>query len=116
MKYLYGVQLNVGPTSDGTIDNIFVDRLMGVGAWLTVNGGAIYSTNPWPTAQNDTAANAFYTQDASGNVYAIVLTWPANNVLTLVAPATTASTTVTMLGYATPLAWKVCMTEFPATQ
>jgi hypothetical protein len=36
------VQLNVGPASDGTIDNIFVDRLMGMGAWLNVNGDAIY--------------------------------------------------------------------------
>ena len=38
-------------------------------------------------------------------VYAIVLDWPANNVLMLGAPATNPSTNVTMLGYSKPLQW-----------
>ena len=45
--------MNVGPTHDGRIAPIFEERLRDVGAWLKVNGEAIYSTKPW-THQNDT--------------------------------------------------------------
>ena len=36
--------LNVGPTSDGRIPAIMQDRLLAMGAWLKVNGEAIYAT------------------------------------------------------------------------
>ncbi len=39
--------LNVGPTSDGLIVPVFEERLRGIGAWLKVNGEAIYATKPW---------------------------------------------------------------------
>ena len=39
--------LNVGPTSDGIIPPLFEERLRGVGAWLDVNGEAIYASEPW---------------------------------------------------------------------
>ncbi len=39
--------LNVGPTSDGMIAPVFEERLRGIGAWLKVNGEAIYATKPW---------------------------------------------------------------------
>lgn len=39
--------LNVGPTSDGLIAPVFEERLRGIGAWLKVNGEAIYATKPW---------------------------------------------------------------------
>lgn len=39
--------LNVGPTSDGMIPVVFVERLMAIGAWLEVNGEGIYSSKPW---------------------------------------------------------------------
>ena len=45
--------LNVGPTRDGMITPIFEERLRDLGAWLKINGYAIYSTKPW-TFQNDT--------------------------------------------------------------
>jgi len=38
--------LNVGPRPDGTIQPEFVERLRRIGAWLKVNGEAIYGTEP----------------------------------------------------------------------
>ncbi len=45
--------LNVGPTRDGMITPIFEERLRDLGAWLKINGEAIYFTKPWKI-QNDT--------------------------------------------------------------
>ena len=40
--------LNVGPTPEGTIQPEFQERLRGIGAWLKVNGEAIYGTTYGP--------------------------------------------------------------------
>ena len=37
--------LNVGPDADGLIPPIMQDRLLAIGAWLAVNGEAIYATH-----------------------------------------------------------------------
>jgi alpha-L-fucosidase len=39
--------LNVGPRSDGTIPEQVQQVLLDLGAWLNVNGEAIYATRPW---------------------------------------------------------------------
>ena len=39
--------LNIGPTADGIIIPIFEERLRELGAWLQVNGEAIYGSKPW---------------------------------------------------------------------
>jgi alpha-L-fucosidase len=36
--------MNIGPTSDGRIPPIFLDRFQEIGDWLSVNGEAIVRT------------------------------------------------------------------------
>ncbi|KAK4877388.1 hypothetical protein RN001_009894 [Aquatica leii] len=62
----------------GTIIPIFRERLLQMGEWLSINGEAIYSSQPW-IYQNDTIGNTWYTAKPN-TVYALVLEWPANNV------------------------------------
>ena len=42
--------LNVGPKPDGTIPEEARTLLLGMGAWLKINGEAIYGTTPWEIA------------------------------------------------------------------
>lgn len=90
--------LNVGPASDGTIHPIFVDRLLGIGEWLKVNGEGIYGTKPWDVCQNETASSVYYTRKRD-RLYAHVTKWPEGNLLRLNCPIATTETHITMLGY-----------------
>jgi alpha-L-fucosidase len=86
--------LNIGPRADGTIPDEARTRLEAVGAWLKVNGEAIYSTTPWVTfgegptqikagTFTDTATKPYTPEDfrftaKAGNVYAIGMACPAD--------------------------------------
>ena len=89
--------LNLGPAADGTIHPIFVDRLMGIGQWLSVNGEGIYGTKPWKVCQNETAVQAFYSTK-NDVLYAHFTKWPKDDVLTLEYPIARDDTEVRMLG------------------
>lgn len=85
--------LNIGPRSDGTIPEPVQQVLREVGAWLKVNGEAIYETRPWriygegPTKvvegsfhDEDTkpyTAEDFRFTTKEETLYAIELAWPA---------------------------------------
>jgi len=86
--------MNIGPRSDGTIPEAVQQVLLEVGAWLNINGEAIYGTRPWrsygegPTkvmagSFHDTDTGNYTAEDfrfttKGGTLYAIGLGWPAN--------------------------------------
>lgn len=86
--------LNFGPRSDGTIPEEVQTTLREMGAWLKVNGDAIYATTPWKTfgegptevkggAFHDTDVKPYTAEDfrftAKGKtVYAIGMACPAD--------------------------------------
>jgi alpha-L-fucosidase len=85
--------LNIGPRSDGTIPDEVQQVLREVGAWLAVNGEAIYGTRPWTTfgeGPTKVAGGSFHDTDTAkytaqdfrfttkgSTLYAIELGWPA---------------------------------------
>jgi alpha-L-fucosidase len=110
--------LNVGPRSDGTIPEEVQQVLLGVGAWLKVNGEAIYGTRPWRTygeGPTKVAAGSFHDTDTASYtaedfrfttkddvLYAIGLAWPSNGEAVIRSLAQTAGSesvqSVTLLG------------------
>ncbi|WP_168356290.1 alpha-L-fucosidase [Lysobacter enzymogenes] len=67
--------LNVGPDGNGEIPPAAVERLHGIGAWLKVNGEAIYATRPLAPYER---GNLFFTQKRGGERYAIWLSAKSN--------------------------------------
>jgi alpha-L-fucosidase len=95
------LNLDIGPTADGRVPVIMQERLLQIGAWLKVNGEAIYGTHPWRTTSE---GKVHYT--SKGNtVYAITEMRPGSE-LVLSAPRTTAATAVELLGGSAPLKWR----------
>ena len=65
--------LDIGPTADGRIPEIMQQRLLDMGAWLQVNGDAIYGTDRWADAPKLDQVRFTKKGDA---LYAICLAWP----------------------------------------
>lgn len=101
------VLLNVGPMADGTIPDLQRERLLGLGAWLDVNGDAVFDTRPWVTAESrtDGGAPVRFTQK-DGDLYATVLASPAAGPLEVQGLAAAPQSSVRLLGRAEPVAWR----------
>jgi alpha-L-fucosidase len=100
--------LNIGPRSDGTIPEQAQQVLLDVGAWLSLNGEAIYGTRPWRTYgegpikvtggsfhETDTAnytSEDFRFTSKGDTLYVIGLRWPANGAAVVRSLAATVGT------------------------
>ena len=96
--------LNVGPMADGTIPDLQRDRLLGLGAWLDVNGEAIFETRPWLSAEgrcgDGTRVRFTQREDA---LYAILLATPATRDVLVEDLLAADGTEVRLLGQPDPL-------------
>jgi alpha-L-fucosidase len=93
--------LNVGPKADGTIPAESVEQLTKIGAWMAVNGEAIYGTKRWRVAHEgptelamesttarqregfraDFSSKDFWFTQKDSRVFACGLVWPADGKL-----------------------------------
>lgn len=66
--------INIGPRADGTIPEPQVERLRAMGAWLAINGDAIYGNRYWKVSEQPDEHLAFTTRGKK--LYAIKLAEP----------------------------------------
>lgn len=99
--------LDVGPEADGTIPPLQLDRLEALGAWLKVNGEAIYGTRPWTRAEGETGEEmrVRYTKEI-GTVYAVILGEPKGKTVVLKEFEAKTGTKMSLVGGSGELKWK----------
>ena len=73
--------LNVGPTAEGEIPAESIQLLKGVGAWMKVNGEAIYGTHASPFKRLPWGRCTVKDAGADSVLYLHVLSWPADGKL-----------------------------------
>ncbi len=114
--------LNIGPKADGTIPEREQQILREIGAWLKINGEAIYGTRPWhkfgegPTqiaagSFSDKNKPQFTAEDfrfttKGKTLYAIALAWPEDRKLLVKSLAGQSLKRVELLGYKGKLKWE----------
>jgi alpha-L-fucosidase len=98
--------LNVGPMADGTIPELQLSRLAALGAWLNVNGEAIFGTRPWLRAEGATEEGTAIRFTRRGDaLYAILLGTPPGEQIRLNDVSAPANACITLLGREGNLTW-----------
>jgi alpha-L-fucosidase len=116
--------LNVGPMPDGTIPELQRRCLEGLGAWLDVNGEAVFGTRPWRTAEGDAGGKPVRFTARPGTLYATVFDPPAPGNVLLSGLLGAPNMEVRMLGQDSSLVWRQAdngvfvflPSELPATE
>ncbi|GAB4519047.1 MAG: alpha-L-fucosidase [Anaerolineae bacterium] len=98
--------LNIGPMADGTIPDVQRSRLEGLGAWLDVNGEAIFDTRPWERAESlaNGEVEVRFTQK-DDVLYAVLLSTPAGTDITIEDVTPAEGAVITLLGGEGELEW-----------
>ncbi len=74
--------INVGPRADGTIPELQEAAMTAMGAWLEINGDAIYGTRPW-TRPGDDLGGSPISYTTKGSELFVLATDPAAGFITL---------------------------------
>lgn len=73
--------LNVGPTAEGEFPKGSIDGLRAIGAWMKVNGDAIYGTKASPLGTLPWGRCTKKEKNGNTNLYLSVFDWPADGKL-----------------------------------
>lgn len=100
--------LGVGPRPDGTVPEVQQAPLRGLGAWLDVNGEAIYASRPWVVTESVTADGTplRFTKSGEG-VYVLVMGMPQVRRITMRAVDGSRVRRVRLVGSDAQLEWSV---------
>jgi alpha-L-fucosidase len=93
----------ISPMANGKFPKETIERLEYVGAWMRVNGEAIYATRPWKIFKD--GENIRFTQSKDKKyLYAIALKWPGET-MTLRSVRALEGSEIVMLGARHNLRW-----------
>lgn len=96
--------LDIGPTADGRIPVIQQQRLLDMGAWLDVNGAAIYDTRSWEKAPTtEPGSTVFFTKKGT-DLYVLVTKWQNKSI---VVENVSKPASVSMLGFSGKVKYSV---------
>ncbi|MEU2927990.1 alpha-L-fucosidase [Streptomyces sp. NPDC007251] len=98
--------LDIGPRADGTIADILQTRLRQTGAWLKVNGEAVYDTTYW-SRMAQLGEDLRFTVRPDEAFYIHSLAEPGAKLIVEAPVPVRSGDKVTMLGHDRPLTWTV---------
>jgi alpha-L-fucosidase len=100
--------IGIGPDANGNIAAEQQRPIRGLGAWLRVNGEAIFGTRPWLIAQTTTTEGTEVRFTRKGDeVFALLIDLPGSREFGLRGIDATEVTQVRLLGSDGPLQWRI---------